>query len=191
MCGIERMPNKFHYVPVIFIILLQGCVPLPPQKYYYMSINEFPGIEVLKYGTHSYEPLFFHDPMPTEYKLRRNAYILYIDVGVSGAIGSSLNIYSVSHNGSSLTIKPITITRNCGGFHRNYSGRKYYLQHPNAVTYVWGKYGEYCDPTNGDIIRNYEEIVFDVVDEEGNVLGSESLSYDLIRNGVYITYDAL
>ncbi len=190
MCGIERMLHRSQCLIVVFIVLLQGCVPVF-LRHYYISLEDIPEIQVLEYGTYDYGPFFFNDDMPTKYVLSREKYIIYFDITKSGIVITGLFIYSVSHDGSSLVIKTKKITGNCGGFFPSYNMREASSRNPNAVPYLWGVYRQYCNPKKEDILRNYEEIVFDVVDEEGNVLGSESLSYDLIRNGVYITYDAL
>lgn len=164
-------------------IFVSACVPTP-HKYYYISLEENSGVNVIGYGESQVDNLSLHKKMPVKYEINRENYKVYLSVDLEQEL-PTLFVESKKNDGTVLIISSENKPENCGFFSDPYSqvnGKKIKI-------YTWYIFREECSLS--EVYRKDMIINFDVMDLDNRVIGRESLPFSLIYNGIYVVNDAI
>ena len=176
--------------------LISSCVVT--HGYYYISLEEIPGIKTLAYGKSERGNIRSHEAMPVEYELSRDRYILLIEIDRKSNWPASY-IRAKSLEGLDLQVK---VTADVEAVREGRAPRTPYTcsgfdffafdtENDTLLRYEWWGFfeGEICSLRN--ISADDLTMRFRVMDNAGNLLGEERLPFRLIRNGLMIEYDVL
>jgi len=166
-------------------LVLSGCVPIP-REYYYISLTEAEGLEVVEYGTTS-RTAFLQKPMPVRYRLIRASYIVELEFGKT-EFQPSLRVRAVCSSGTPLLIGTEDDERSCSGW---VFGLNSELEVGEENRFMWTVMGRPKCLAPGEVSAERFAIAFKVLDAEGNVIGEERLPFTVERNGFIVEFDAI
>lgn len=166
------------------VFLINGCVPIK-YDYYYISFEDTPDIKILAYGNATISKLELHESMPVDYELNRDRYTIFIDVDQTSKRPASF-IRAKNLEGLDLKVRVITDGSKCGGF----DFLTVNVKDDEFLRYEWWGFIK-AECLNKEISADERTISFHVIDNAENLLGEERLSFELIKNGIYIEQDAI
>lgn len=166
------------------LLVLCGCVPIP-YKYYYMSLAEADGLEVVERGTTSHALL--QNPVPVLYQLSRRSYFVELDLDELG-FQPSFRVRASSSSGTPLLIETRAERRSCLGWKIGLKGEP---EVGRENHFIWSVIGRPKCLVPGEVPAERFAIAFKVLDLEGNVLGTERLPFTVERNGFIVEFDAI
>lgn len=174
------MRVQWQLAGVLALALVLCSVGCAVSRYQYISLEDVPGIEVETYGTPTLKNLYFSSRMPSRYHLARehyrlsfyaslDSYLPEIRVAVKGNDGELLRLsQQASRRARSDRVVP------CGSF-----GNVAKTQ--GELRFSWVT----CAESGAD--ERY--ISFDVTSENGLLVGSEDIPFELEANGFYAMPD--
>ena len=169
-------------VLLLIVVVLTSNNP-SIRSFNYITLVGVDSIEIVKRGKHSESALFFDSSIPLEYVLKRNSYSIHFSVHDYSIYTPSLLVSGKSRRGGALLIRAIP----------NYAQKSQY-----GYGCPWGTEtysGEYsigwhldCHSENHQVNKIF---VFEVLNENGQVIDREKIPFKISSNGYFIHTDSL
>ena len=163
------------FLVVIFLILA-----LRFNDFYYLSLAGVEAIEVLEMGVVERDRVFFHDPMPIRYRLSRDAYVIEINRNLDHG-SPTIWIKAATPAGANLALEQSRDDR-CDSWWD-------FSQNSGYYEYSWSNLRN-CLPV-GEEAEERQVIGLVVRNEAGDVIGEESLPFEIVRNGTIVRIDSI
>lgn len=164
-----------------------GCVPSIDQ-YYYISLAHHADAQIIQSAKPANAAVYFADSAPSGYEITREGYAVRVRVA-AGDYWPSVLVAATTQQGSELLVKPLVYGQ-CGSFEQ--LGMRYDIDSISAQKYVWSPaFHKNCNVGGNQAYKQDQTIKFEVLQPDGEILGSESIDFQLIRNGSYLSSDAL
>lgn len=168
-------------------LVLCGCVP-NVDDYYYISLAHHTEVRVIQEGKPQNSNLYFANEAPLGYSYERESYELRLKLAMDDYWAAVL-ISATTLEGEPLAITPLPFGA-CGSF--EHLGKAYSLEGAPAQKYVWSPaFHRDCSVDGNDGFQPDQIIAFEVTSEGGVRLGSESLAFELVQNGSYLSVDSI
>ena len=173
---------------LVFLLLsLTACVPLF-YKYHYISLEDNPNLRVVEHGKPSMYSgtrtfLFDDINIPVRYELVRDAYTVYFEIDAREAY-----IRAKDHAGTPLSIQSpdyshIDPMKRCHLFRKPLPDARMPADE-KVKGYAWFFHREHCTNSDNSILT------FQVLDEDGIMVGEEALSMKKKQGGITWHWDA-
>ena len=174
------------------LLLVTACAPVY-QSYHYISLAQNPDINILEYGKFDRGHLINHNEMPVRYELARSLYALHFELDLKQPNGYRMVIRLNSRSappfkvigGVLPTVSPV---EECERYSNHMFPHDNIPNDEQALSYTWYLFRSGC-ALDGD--ENSKIMSFHVIDERGEIAGEEVLFFRFVRNGGYISYDAI
>lgn len=178
------------YIILLLLLSLMGCAPVI-KDYHYLSFEQKPKLEVLKYGKSQIDNLFNHESMPITYVLKTALYELNIDLNTVTNGSPRIFLRAKSSDGLSLVIegiysKDIEPLDRCGLFGKPYP-QDNVLDTEQVITYNWYLFREGCNKP----LSKRRSFTVIIGDKDKTLLGKETLFFKIVRNGSYVFFDGI
>ena len=168
------------YLIFLAMINLVGCIVI--RDYYYISLEDIPGIELVSNGIVQLKNLTGNSEIPTGYTLNRSSYILNLSIGDISP-NPHLNVSIESKNGETLSFNPkidYSLASRTGMLCTSYSRDEDF---ESRFIFAWAP---------GCVSDDYDKVItFDVIDSEGKIIYQENIPFKLIKDGKYFLWDTL
>lgn len=177
---------------VFTALILSACVP-QVYSYWYMSLENVSGVDILEYGTPDLGWHFFHETMPIRYRIDREKYHLLFEVD-RGGHRPNLRVTAISLDGRILRLsgKGGNILPGCMGIAYYDIVRGYLSLDPpeDPLRPYKLEFNYACKPT-GDRPGDAMRMIIRIVSNLGDVFAEESIPFELKKNGLYMIMDAV
>ena len=101
----------------------------------------------------------------------------------------SILVSAVSTQGEALDLTPLPFGA-CGSFEN--LGKRYTIDGNPAQKYVWSPaFHKNCKVDGNSSFKSDQIMAFEVTQKGGVVLGTESIAFELVRNGSYFSVDGI
>jgi hypothetical protein len=177
---------KFLLV-IVAAVLVTGCVP-NVDDYYYMSLQHHADAKVTGQGKPDNASLFFAEVAPLDYRYTRDNYELRIRASMA-EYWPSMFVSAVTPQGEALALQPLPFGA-CGSFEN--LGKRYAIEGIPAQKYVWSPaFHKACSVDGSSGYKPDQVMAFEVTQRGGEPVGTESIAFELLRNGSYLSMDGL
>ena len=159
-------------IAFMLTISVSACVPVI-YKQHNIEFLQQPGLKIVKSGKRDIDQPIFRLEVPLEYELTRDTYSIYLNVaGVrvyTKALDAEGNLLGIMGN-------PVPVTRSgiyCSTLGLPFSKDRV-LPKNKILIYTWSSHRSACFSE-----EDTKVLSFSVLDEEGNLMGTESLPFDV------------
>ena len=172
-------------IAFMLTISVSACVPVI-FKQHSIEFLQQPGLKIVKFGKRDLDQSVFRLEVPLEYELTRDTYSVHLEVdGVrvytkamdveGNLLGIMGNPVPVTRSGTYCSAFGLPLTKDGGASPKN-----------KILIYTWLFYLSACF-SNEDT----KVLSFSVLDEGGNLMGTESLPFDMMSKEFTWEYDSI
>ena len=172
-------------IAFMLTISVSACVPVI-YKQHSIEFLQQPGLKFVKFGKRDIDKPIFRLEVPLEYELTRDAYSIHLEIvdGVrvyTKALDAEGNLLGIMGN-------PVPVTRS--GIYCSTLGlplsKDRVLPKDKILIYTWSSHRSACFSE-----EDTKVLSFSVLDEGGNLMGTESLPFDVKISAFKWGYDAI
>ena len=173
------------FVILLFAITLSACVPVIIQRYN-IEFHDQQGLKAVMYGKRDLDNPVFQFEIPLEYELTRDEYSVHLEVDGVRVFTKALNNAGklLQLRGDPKYVAQSSTERSCNVFGLSGSTDKLFPTN-KVLIFSWSPY-RVCFPRDETKVLS-----FSVLDDKGNVMGTESLPFEVVTREFTWEYDAI
>ena len=174
------------FVILMFTITLSACVPVIIQRYN-IEFLEHPNLKIINFGKRDLDNPILQFAVPLEYELNRDNYSVHLMVdGVmvyTKATNHESNLLQLKGDPKFVEKSETEIGCHVFGLIDSVDGLS---PRTKILVFTWVSYYEECFSKDDTKVLS-----FSMLDERGNIVGTESLPFEVVTRELTWEYDAL